>query len=921
MKIRLQKNTYNYTALAFFLPVLSFFVLMIVRGFIPFGSTSMLYSDMYHQYYPFFLAFRRTLREGKSLQYLWDVGMGMDYLGLIAYYLASPLNLLSVLIPEGLTLHYFSLLAPLKLGFAGLFFGIFLKKLFRKNDLSISLFGCFYAFCAWALGYHWNVMWLDSFALLPLVVLGEICLLRKRKVFLYTFSLFLAILSNYYIGFFVCIFVALVFICYEICRQKSFRRLFSDLGRIALFSALAIGMTAFLELPAFAALQTTQSSINNFPVGMRLNIADSNTWLGLFDAMRQVAGNSSGGITPNFVSAEALPNIYCGIVANVFAFLFLTCKQVRLRDKICSVAMLLFLNVSFIVRQLDYIWHGFHFTNMIPYRFSFLYSFVLLYMAYRAYLLRRSFKLWQIITAGALSVGLVLCSGFPDDLSFWAYNIIFLFLYLGILLYPVILPDAKDAADPQQQQQICTERKDRRRLCGVLLSVVMALELGINLVNFGVEFAGTTVMDYPRGAQYTASMISYMKERSERMPFYRTEVTSTQTLNDGALNGYNGITAFTSSADVHMTRYMQVLGLGAKDTYNRYSYTEGSPVTNLFLNLRYMLEREALVKNNQYFTDVHHYGNVHLLENNAYLPLGFLADSHILNIDFDTAYQELTATQGNWNRLAFQNKLFSLATGQNSDVWDFLTGSHLSISATDVTLTSSGENGRCSYHTDDSKNGSVVYKYIADKDGYLCLDLYIGLYNTGYNPKNNYSLWKNSVEISTGKYSLAQIIGVDSVVAGDVIELHVGCNAGEDGTIRVNAGILDDAVFQKGYDILSASTLTVTDFQETYISGEIDCNRNGVLYTSIPQNGNWSVYVDGEPARAFAFGNATVALLLSKGSHTVTFLYRNHALTTGLIVSVISLTAFLILYFSAYRKKQKRKPKKGKFSRENRLSR
>jgi hypothetical protein len=58
------------------------------------------------------------------------------------------LNLLSVLVPEGLLLEYFSLLMPIKLGFAGLFFALFLKKLFRKDDLSIVLFGAFYALCA-----------------------------------------------------------------------------------------------------------------------------------------------------------------------------------------------------------------------------------------------------------------------------------------------------------------------------------------------------------------------------------------------------------------------------------------------------------------------------------------------------------------------------------------------------------------------------------------------------------------------------------------------------------------------------------------------------------------------------------------------------------------------------------------------------
>ena len=112
-------------------------IMMIVRGFEPFGNVSMLYSDMYHQYYPFFVAFRKALLSGESLLYSWDVGMGMDYLGLISYYLASPLNLLSVLIPEGWVLEYFSMLSPIKMGFAGLFFAIFLKKLYISGRLSL----------------------------------------------------------------------------------------------------------------------------------------------------------------------------------------------------------------------------------------------------------------------------------------------------------------------------------------------------------------------------------------------------------------------------------------------------------------------------------------------------------------------------------------------------------------------------------------------------------------------------------------------------------------------------------------------------------------------------------------------------------------------------------------------------------------
>ena len=152
MKIKqFDERKWLYLLTAFTAPFLSMTTLLLVAGYTPFGDRSLLYSDMWHQYYPFFKAFREALRSGESLLHSWSVGLGMDYLGLIAYYLASPLNLFSVLIPEGILLEYFSLLVPIKLGLAGLFFAIFLKELFGKDDFSIAIFGGFYALCSWSL--------------------------------------------------------------------------------------------------------------------------------------------------------------------------------------------------------------------------------------------------------------------------------------------------------------------------------------------------------------------------------------------------------------------------------------------------------------------------------------------------------------------------------------------------------------------------------------------------------------------------------------------------------------------------------------------------------------------------------------------------------------------------------------------------
>ena len=906
MKLAQFKTSKWYSlALAFAIPFGAFSVLMIIMGVVPFDHYSLLYSDMYHQYFPFFKAFRQALLSGESLLYNWDVGMGIDYLGLVSYYLASPLNLLSVLVPEEGLLIYFSWLVPIKLGLASLFFAIFLKNMFCKNDLSIALFGSFYGLCAWALGYQWNIMWLDTFALLPLMALGTVWLLRDRKFILYTVVLFLSVFANYYIGFFLCIFVFMLFVCYEICRGTTFERFCADLGCIGVCTVFAIGMTAVLTLPAFEALQNTQSSVNTFPEGFAVNIvsgeavteakaawraykeakeaglADFEMWWTamkavippVLEGMGKVAGNMNGGLAPTF--KEGLPNLYCGVGTIVFAFLFLTMDKVKLRDKICAVVMLLFFIVSFILRQLDYIWHGFHFTNMIPYRFSFLFSFVMLYMAYRAFALRRHMKFWQVIVAALLALGIMLLSDNSDDTVFIAYNGVFFLLYFGALVvysWPAMI---SRRADREEKYDVALSRSRMRKVSGIILLSAMGIELVMCVVNFGVNFPKTNVENYPRGTEDAQAVIEYMQRQEEGL-FYRAEVTHSQTLNDGALNGYHGISTFTSSANVKVTEFMKTLGYSAKNTYNRYCFEESSPVANLFLGLKYMIERDGSVEDNPYFDTVVSSGNVHLLENNAYLPLGFLAEEALGRLEF-ASYS---------NAFNFQNRLFSAATGLQEDVWTLTSGDSLTLTPLNVTIKSQSTSGYCSYTTGES--GDLFYRWDVETAGFFCVDMTM-------NARNSFYVYHNGRLLYSESLSLPQTLSVCKVIPGDYVEIRVRCKAGENSSMTLKAAVLDDELFREGYGILSASTLQLTEFSNTKISGTINCDRDGLLYTSIPQNGeNWSVYVDGAPADVVLVGDVMVGVELREGTHELVFVYNNEAYNSGLKISLVCFGLFLL---------------------------
>ena len=73
----------------------------------------------------------------------------------------------------------------------------------------------------------------------------------------------LLVLFASYIGYMICIFVLLTFVCYEICRFPGIKRFFADFGRMALFSILALGMTLVLTLPGMSTLLQTNSVDNS----------------------------------------------------------------------------------------------------------------------------------------------------------------------------------------------------------------------------------------------------------------------------------------------------------------------------------------------------------------------------------------------------------------------------------------------------------------------------------------------------------------------------------------------------------------------------------------------------------------------------------------------------------------------------------
>ena len=179
--------------------------------------------------------------------------------------------------------------------------------------------------------------------------------------------------------------------------------------------------------------------------------------------------------------------------------------------------------------------------------------------------------------------------------------------------------------------------------------------------------------------------------------------------------------------------------------------------------------------------------------------------------------------------------------------------------------------------------------------------------------RNKVSIRLNGMELYSETMSLPQMLAVGDVLTGDVIEVRMTCKADEQGTMTLTGAILKSDVFWEGYEILNASTLELTTFENTLVEGTVQCDRDGLLYTSIPQNGNWSAIVDGEPAEIKLVGDAMIAVELTEGEHQVSFVYHNKAFSLGWKISLACVIVFALLIKANYQPQSGKK--QGKFQR------
>lgn len=882
-------------AASFMLPALVLYVIYACNGVHPFGNRQIIVTDFWHQYYPFLCELQAKLKEGASLLYSENIGMGINFWALIAYYCASPLNILIAFVSKENLRDLLTVIVALKVGFSGLFFSLYLKKVFKRFDFTTIAFSSLYALCGYVLGYYWNIMWLDCVALLPLVMLGVYLIIKENKCLLYIISLAVCVISNFYIGFMVCIFTAIYFF-YECVRSEvNLKNFFKKLGIIALSSVIGLALTAFITIPAYNALGYTVSVDN---LNKNTESAQEKTVIEKVSSFADTIGDDVReffkdapeiiGRTISFnepVPKTGLPNIFSGFVCIVLLGYFYCSKNIKLREKIASSLMLLLLLVSLAVNDIDLIWHGMHKPNMVPYRYAFVFSFALIIIAYSAFvnlpLAKLGEKRKKPVTAFWVSAGItlfvILCgvnkdvtksvSAFLSKHTPIEENMVATLIGCAALaiLYHIII------------YSMCTDKINNQKKWTLVLCSVIILEVIINTVIAVPTVRTTTYSSYYYRGEEIEALLDMVDAKST---YGRVETSQEYILNDPALYGYKGVSAFTSTANANVSKFMEKMGICGIPASNRYYYETTSPLTNSALGIEYVIFRSDMKNLNPYLEEA---GAVHfeknktrdvIYKNTESLPMGFWADKELL-----------AESLVGGNPFEIQNDLFRKLTGLEGELFTRVPLNYVAAES-NVKVTGSKEGEYTISNEDNSENPVLKLNYIAPDENSVYAYIAGKEFSKVVVSNTTYKAAKRNYIFPAGKYSEGDKFTFDFTFENSYKEKTF---------LKFHVYSMNDELFREGMEILRKNPFEITNYKQTLIEGDIEAENDGVFYISIPYEKGWSMFVDGVEVEITPFENALISANLSKGKHQITLKYSPEGFKTGVIISVLGLAVLVVL--------------------------
>ncbi len=918
----------SYLVWCMILPVVLMYLMYLAREIHPFGSGSVLVLDLNAQYVSFFEALRKFVYGDASLLYSFSRALGGEFLGIYAYYIASPFSYIVCLFPEDKILDALLCIFLLKVAICGGTFGYYMHKTSRNpKPFAIVVFSTLYALSAYCVVQQHNTMWIDAVMWLPLITLGIEAMIKHGKFKLYTALLALTLFSNFYIGYMVCIYCLLYFFYYYFANHEEGRNnplgeknhFVKSLLRMALYSLIAGCIAMVIILSAYYGLNFGKTTFSNPNWNVYFNFD-------ILDFFYKLLPGSYDTVRP-----EGYPFVYCGVLTLLFVPSYFLCKKYTARQRIATGILILAFVASMFLSLPDLIWHGFQRPNWLNYRYSFMLCFFLCIVACRAFSHFEEISLKPVlITASGIGILCVVLQKYtdnqyvnPNDFTCIWFTLILLFAYLAIL-------------------GVLRKGVEKQATCIVLLTTI-CIEIFLsglwNMNSFDKDVVYSSYDGYNNFLETSRPIVNLVQAQDDS--FYRMEKTFFRTTNDNMALSIRGLSGSTSTLNKETIQFLNKMGYASTSHWSK--YLGGTPVNDSLLGIKYIISDSSVYAN--YYEEVGRTEESpgYVAYRNPYaLSLAYGVSEHLLNFemgytnapivkDEDEDQSKIAAfvasckeklnewfdIQETVNDSEYIDHYKSPMERLNAIVAAMLGEDELNLfvpishsAPTTINLDKGYASGHLSYTKIISEDkGVLTYKVTATQDGELFFYL-----PSDYPREVNLSLRvNNGAWLDYGTFfanESTRIISLGNRKADDQIQLRLELT-GDVFYAMMNQKAfyyIDWAVFEDAMARLAADQYQITDFTEDSFTGTFTASRDQEwVMTTLAYDKGWKVYVDGEEVETTKALGSVIAFRIdgeAGQTHTLELKYMPNTFVIGLTVSLISLGVFLLIV--VFEKKMKK---------------
>ena len=889
---------YGYLLFAVLIPMVLFYLMyLITQQLYPFGDGTVLVLDLNGQYVSFYEGLHDILRGEADLLYSFSRNLGGEFLGIYDYYVASPFAMLLALFPERFMLEALLILFLIKAGLCGLFMGIYLHKhaAGEPNRLVVVAFSVMYAMSSYCVVQQHNSMWIDAVLWLPMLCLGIESLIKYGRFRLYVFALAITIHSNFYIGYMAVIFTAAYcFYWYFAHNQNNENNplgekshFIKSVGRVAVWSILAVGIAALAILSARYALSFGKDEFSNpnWEVTQKFD---------LFNFFYKLLPSSYDTVRP-----QGLPFVYCGMLTVIAVPAFFMSKKFSLREKVAAALLILFFVASFATSSIDLIWHGFQKPNWLNYRYSFMLSFFLLVLAYRAFdqILYTSRKalLGIVIAIGSY---VVILQKFTDILVEEEEKMVIrpfatIWLSLGCLFAYFVLISLYGKVKERQKETVAMVL-----LFVVCIEVFLSGSSDMHQLDKDVTFS--------KYSRYN-NMIDTVRPITDTIHeyddgFYRMEKTYFRKTNDNFALGIKGLSCSTSTLNRDTIDFLRSMGYASRSHWSR--YLGGTPVNDSLLGIKYLITNEdesdyygpALFTPEDYVydEDFSPNGDYSVYLNEFALSFAYgVADGWLAfdYEDYDNPYDRL-------------NAMITVMLGETQTVEVFKPAIQNGEVET-VNVKTGTADGHDSFKVDDKTKAALLYyDYTVPADTELYFfypNRYLREVKLSVGDKTGGQSGSYTGKGTFGGGETNRIVSLGESTTGKLyLKVEIDNDSNNLYVIPKDSYIyyIDMETFKDAFTRLGKTQFAIDpESTDSHLFGTVTTEtERQLMFTSIPYDEGWNIYVDGEKVEIFEANNSLVSFYVEgTGEHSIEMKYMPATVALGIGVSVICLVVYILI--------------------------